>query len=156
MLKKLQQNTIFNATFPPFKMIEDWKPDTKISEMAEEQKRNTKISEMAEEQKPTTKVLVAAIDFGTTYSGYAFSFKDEYLMDPTRIMTNTTWVAGHKNLFSQKTPTCILLKPDKSFHSFGYEAEDAYTDLANEGKHRPWYFFRRFKMMLHDNMVSNK
>ncbi|XP_062612228.1 heat shock 70 kDa protein 12B-like [Saccostrea cucullata] len=111
---------------------------------------------MSLEQKTDIKVLVAAIDFGTTYSGYAFSFKDEYEKDQTKIMANTTWVSGHKNLFSQKTPTCLLLKSDQSFHSFGYEAEDTYTDLANEEKHHSWYFFRRFKMMLHNNMTLNR
>jgi len=28
---------------------------------------------------------VAAIDFGTTYSGYAYSFKDEYNTDPLKV-----------------------------------------------------------------------
>ena len=29
--------------------------------------------------------IVAAIDFGTTYSGYAFSFKHDYDKDPTQV-----------------------------------------------------------------------
>ena len=36
------------------------------------------------------KLLVAAIDFGTTYSGWAFSFKHEYARDPTDI-TFSQW-----------------------------------------------------------------
>lgn len=99
------------------------------------------------------KVLVAAIDFGTTYSGYAFSFRHDYEKDPSKISTNTTWIAGHKNLFSLKTPTCVLLQPDQSFHSFGYEAEEKYSDLAVDEEHEDWYFFRRFKMQLYQNMV---
>ena len=31
------------------------------------------------------KLLVAAIDFGTTYSSWAFSFKHEYEQDPTKV-----------------------------------------------------------------------
>ena len=29
--------------------------------------------------------IVAAIDFGTTFSGYAFSFKHDYARDPTQV-----------------------------------------------------------------------
>ena len=29
--------------------------------------------------------IVAAIDFGTTYSGYAFSSKNDYDEDPTKV-----------------------------------------------------------------------
>ena len=29
--------------------------------------------------------IVAAIDFGTTFSGYAFSFKHDYEKDPTQV-----------------------------------------------------------------------
>jgi len=99
------------------------------------------------------KILVAAIDFGTTYSGYAFSFRHDYEADPTKIQTNSTWIAGHKNLFSLKTPTCVLLDPNQKFHSFGYEAEDKYTELALEEEHEDWYYFKRFKMTLYNNMV---
>ena len=101
------------------------------------------------------KILVAAIDFGTTFSGYAFSFKSWFETDPTKIVTNSTWVAGQKNLISLKTPTCVLLKPDKSFHSFGYAAEEKYAELALDDEHDSWYFFKRFKMSLYNNTVSN-
>lgn len=43
--------------------------------------------------------LVAAIDFGTTYSGWAFSFKHDFDKDPTAVSMKT-WVGG--NLVSQK------------------------------------------------------
>ncbi|XP_060083361.1 heat shock 70 kDa protein 12A-like [Ylistrum balloti] len=94
------------------------------------------------------RIFVAAIDFGTTYSGYAFSFQQNH----SKINTNQAWISGHRNLFSLKAPTCVLLKPDKSFHSFGYEAEGKYTDLFQDDKHEDWYFFKRFKMTLHNNM----
>ncbi|XP_045204409.2 heat shock 70 kDa protein 12A-like isoform X2 [Mercenaria mercenaria] len=53
-------------------------------------------------------------------------------------------------------PTSILFSPDKRFHSFGYEAEDKYSDLAEEDMHSDWYFFRRFKMILHQNKVLSR
>ena len=97
-------------------------------------------------------LIVAAFDIGTTYSGYAFSFRD----DPLKVITNESWVAGSERLASLKTPTCLLLKPDGTFHSFGFEAENKYSLLSEDGKHHGWRFFRRFKMMLHNNKVHVK
>lgn len=94
--------------------------------------------------------VVAAFDFGTTYSGYAFSYRDE----PTLVQTNQGWNDGTGDLVSMKTPTCVLLGPDKQFEAFGYEAENKYNRLAAENKHHGWLLFRRFKMLLHNNAVS--
>ncbi|KAK3586349.1 hypothetical protein CHS0354_027316 [Potamilus streckersoni] len=96
-------------------------------------------------------LLVAAIDFGTTYSGYAFSFQHEYTEDPCKISANT-WNAGSRGLMSLKAPTCALFDPKKKFHSFGYEAEEKYANLAADGAAHGWYYFRRFKMTLFDKM----
>lgn len=93
------------------------------------------------------KLMVIAIDFGTTYSGYAFSLKQ----DPLKISENTGWIGG--GLMSHKTPTSLLLKPDRTLDKFGYEAEDKYFDLASEDQHREWYFFSRFKMLLYNKKV---
>ncbi|WAQ97917.1 HS12A-like protein [Mya arenaria] len=92
-------------------------------------------------------VVVAAIDFGTTYSGWAFSFKHEFKSDPIKVSAKT-WTGGQ--LVSSKGPTCVLIKPDgRTLAAFGYEAESRYADLAEEEKHVNWFFFRRFKMMLY-------
>jgi len=99
---------------------------------------------------PTDKcIIVAAIDFGTTYSGYALSFKKT----PTQIQTNQGWNAGSEKLISHKAPTCVLVKPNKQFDSFGFEAENKYVDLMEDGEHEGWMFFRRFKMILHKGEV---
>lgn len=98
----------------------------------------------------TPHLLVAAFDFGTTCSGYAFSFRD----DPLKVQTNQSWTAGSEKLISLKTPTCVLLDPDRKFHSFGFQAENKYADLAENDKHHEWMFFRRFKMLLHNNEVG--
>ncbi|XP_052819964.1 heat shock 70 kDa protein 12B-like [Mya arenaria] len=90
-------------------------------------------------------LLVAAFDFGTTYSGYAFSLRD----DPNKIQTNWNWYAGGGA--SLKTPTSVLLNQKGEFHSFGFEAEDYYTYLAEDGAHDDWRLFRRFKMILHSS-----
>ncbi|XP_060065858.1 heat shock 70 kDa protein 12A-like isoform X1 [Ylistrum balloti] len=94
------------------------------------------------------KLLVAAIDFGTTYSGYAFSFRHDFENDPLKISAST-WNAGSRALVSLKAPTTVLLDKNEKFHSFGYEAEDHYSQLAEDNDHLDWYYFRRFKMMLY-------
>ncbi|XP_060065831.1 heat shock 70 kDa protein 12B-like [Ylistrum balloti] len=95
-------------------------------------------------------LLVAAIDFGTTFSGYAFSFRHDYERDPLKISCNN-WVAGGRGLVSLKTPSTILLDSDRKFHSFGYEAENKYSELTEEDDHHDWLYFKRFKMLLHNN-----
>ena len=102
---------------------------------------------MAEAATTETFLISAAIDFGTAYSGYAFSLKN----DPSKIYMNKGWNAD--KLISFKTPTCVLLNPQKQFDSFGYEAENKYVDLAENENHKGWLLFRRFKMILHNKEV---
>ena len=105
------------------------------------------------EAAPTDKFLiVAAIDFGTAHSGYALSFRKT----PTQIQTNQGWNAGSEKLISHKAPTCVLVKPNKQFDSFGFEAENKYVDLMEDEEHEGWMFFRRFKMILHNSEVFSK
>jgi len=94
-------------------------------------------------------VVVAAYDFGTTYSGYAFSFYDKVMA----IRYQQTWEGAPKELMSQKTATSLLLNPQGEFDKFGYEAETKYAELAAEVKHEGWRLFRQFKMLLHNNKV---
>ncbi|XP_062610618.1 heat shock 70 kDa protein 12A-like [Saccostrea cucullata] len=94
-------------------------------------------------------LIVGAIDFGTTYSGYAFSTRHEYDEDPTSI-SNRTWTASSGQLQSLKIPTCALFTPEMTFHSFGYEAQDKYVSLSSAEDHKDWFFFRHFKMKLYN------
>lgn len=105
------------------------------------------MAESGENRRTSSCLLVVAFDFGTTYSGYAFSFKS----DPLRIIANNSWIAGSERLISLKTPTCVLINPHHQFDSFGYEAENKYAALAFERKHQSWLFFRHFKMLLYHN-----
>ncbi|XP_021253976.1 heat shock 70 kDa protein 12A isoform X2 [Numida meleagris] len=89
-------------------------------------------------------LVVVAIDFGTTSSGYAYSFTKE----PECIHVMRRWEGGDPGVSNQKTPTTILLTPERKFHSFGYAARDFYHDLdPSESKH--WLYFEKFKMKLH-------
>ncbi|XP_045210214.2 heat shock 70 kDa protein 12A-like [Mercenaria mercenaria] len=96
-------------------------------------------------------LLVAAIDFGTTFSSWGFSFKHEYDLEPTKV-TAKQWT-GLQSAVSLKGPTTILIKPDgKTIDSFGFDAETKYAELAEDQKHKEWYFFKRFKMQLFDKI----
>ncbi|XP_041921598.1 heat shock 70 kDa protein 12A isoform X3 [Alosa sapidissima] len=88
--------------------------------------------------------VVVAIDFGTTSSGYAYAFAKE----PECIHTMRRWEGGDPGVSNQKTPTTILLTPDRKFHSFGYAARDFYHDL-DPTESKQWLYFEKFKMKLH-------
>ncbi|NXC07266.1 HS12B protein, partial [Orthonyx spaldingii] len=88
--------------------------------------------------------VVVAIDFGTTSSGYAFSFTS----DPEAIHMMRKWEGGDPGVANQKTPTSLLLTPEGTFHSFGYTARDYYHDLDPE-EAREWFYFEKFKMKIH-------
>ena len=86
---------------------------------------------------------------GTTYSGYAYSFT----ADQEDIHIMRKWEGDDPGINNQKTPTVLLLTPEQEFHSFGFTARDFYHDLQQrEAKH--WYFFEKFKMLLHHNKVG--
>uniref|UniRef100_A0A8C3XGJ3 Heat shock protein family A (Hsp70) member 12B n=1 Tax=Cyanoderma ruficeps TaxID=181631 RepID=A0A8C3XGJ3_9PASS len=100
-------------------------------------------SEARSQQTPSFSVVVA-IDFGTTSSGYAFSFTS----DPEAIHMMRKWEGGDPGVANQKTPTSLLLTPEGTFHSFGYTARDYYHDLDPE-EAREWFYFEKFKMKIH-------
>lgn len=93
--------------------------------------------------------VVVAVDFGTTFSGYAYSFTN----DPDSINVMRKWEGGDPGVTNMKTPTILLMSPDGRFHSFGFTARDFYHDLDhNEAK--KWLYFDKFKMTLHSSQVS--
>jgi len=93
--------------------------------------------------------VVVAIDFGTSFSGFAFSFNHRDGSED--IFMNRSWgsAQGYSTL---KTPTCILLNPLKRFVKFGFEAAEKYAELE-DANDKSFYFFDRFKMMLHGSEV---
>ena len=51
--------------------------------------------------------IVVAVDFGTTYSGYAYSFTSE----PDNVHIMRKWEGDDPGMNNQKTPTILLLNP---------------------------------------------
>ena len=92
---------------------------------------------------------IAAIDFGTTFSGYAFGTINDLKKDPTKTFA-PHWHAADRGLVSFKTPTTVLLDKDEKLVDFGFDAETAYAELSEDEEHEEYFYFRRFKMMLHD------
>ncbi|KAK3594916.1 hypothetical protein CHS0354_020573 [Potamilus streckersoni] len=159
-LEKLISTAVSKTYLTPEPSLEMFVPanikPSEIISLIGVMRESTKIN-ITEREKPLrashTSNLVAAIDIGTTSSGWAYSFKHEYNADPTKI-TYRLWYGGL--LVSYKAPTTVLIKPDGiTFDSFGYEAENRYADLKceNNTEYKRWYYFRLFKMLKHKKML---
>ncbi|XP_076070819.1 heat shock 70 kDa protein 12A-like isoform X1 [Mytilus galloprovincialis] len=101
------------------------------------------------ENKKKNKLLVAAIDFGTTYSGYACLTRDEFENNKG---DNSKIYCPHWEReagLSYKAPTSVLFRPNKTFHSFGFEAEKYYHENSDNIDFKEWYFYKHFKMKLY-------
>lgn len=93
---------------------------------------------------------MAALDFGTTYSGIAWSFPWESENKITCFM----WAPSEQGCRATiKTPMVLLLNPNKELLAFGYEAEEEYNKLVAKNSHREYYLFKNFKMFLYENEV---
>ncbi|XP_071124637.1 heat shock 70 kDa protein 12A-like [Mytilus edulis] len=90
----------------------------------------------------------AAIDIGSSYSGYAFSAYDGYTKEPTKINT-TIWYGC--NL---KAPTAVLLDSSQEFVAFGYDAENKYSELLADEEHEDYHYFHSFKMLLYERRIT--
>ncbi|XP_053401232.1 heat shock 70 kDa protein 12B-like isoform X1 [Mercenaria mercenaria] len=102
-------------------------------------------------------LLVVAIDFGTTYSGFAIQFRHEFdPKDPTKIRAPQSWNGGKQNLMSYKTPTCLLLNEDQEIDCFGFEAEEKYADLCLNKENGKYYYYKQFKMRLQEGQGLKK
>ena len=102
---------------------------------------------MASNSETKHKIVVAAIDFGTAFCGYAFS------ADPDNIYVPTGWGKVASIPHSYKTPNCVLTDSNLKFVALGYEALTLYTamDDTEARKHR---FFEEFKMTLHQQVCK--
>ena len=93
--------------------------------------------------------VVVAIDFGTTYSGYAYASRRK----PDEIHLMRRREAGLVGAPSHKIPTILLLDGREQFYAFGYDAREAYHDMSEE-ESRKWLYFEKFKMELHSRKVQ--
>ncbi|ELU02596.1 hypothetical protein CAPTEDRAFT_92388, partial [Capitella teleta] len=86
--------------------------------------------------------LSAALDIGTTFSGYAYSFKGH----ERDIEGCKNWGAN-MSVSNHKTPTAVLVNKDGKLEAFGYEAQERYKSLE-EDEIQMYSLYERFKMQL--------
>ena len=96
-------------------------------------------------------IAVVAIDFGTTYGGFAFAFNHKE--GEGGIHMNKAW-GNEQGLSTLKTSTSLLLRPDGQFDSFGFEADEKYANFFC-GEDQEYMYFKRFKMTLYKSEVSS-
>lgn len=112
--------------------------------------------------------VVVAIDIGSAFSGYAYKFRTENQKDYTKTIICPIW-ESNSNTACGKTASSLLLNPDETFNSFGFNAEDVYTEMCRKfiaGKFhdekfpdkepKDWFLFRNFKMELYDKEIMRK
>ncbi|RUS35332.1 hypothetical protein BC938DRAFT_472428 [Jimgerdemannia flammicorona] len=97
----------------------------------------------------TTAKCVAAIDFGTSGTSYAYAFppRNGELNARTDVYTNGQWEDGSTG----KTKTILLLDDENNFIAFGGHAENKYKVLA---VHKSGKYFRFFKMQLYTEKIT--
>ncbi|KAL4009154.1 hypothetical protein ACER0C_003006 [Sarotherodon galilaeus] len=93
--------------------------------------------------------FIIGIDFGTAYSGYAFSLTTSGA-EPDFYMKKWGKEFG---LDTPKTPSCILFNEHEEFLKFGYEATKAYSKLRGENA-KKHYFLQNFKLALYNKKLS--
>ncbi|KAL4221821.1 Heat shock 70 kDa protein 12A [Mactra antiquata] len=99
-------------------------------------------------------VVVAAIDFGTTCTGYAYYLRRDHGTRLAEINIDQAWHGSAE--MGLQAPTTVLMDTGKRFHSFGFEAESKYKTLTLKNEHNNWYFFQHFKMKLHHEQDLNR
>lgn len=95
-------------------------------------------------------LLVAGIDFGTTFSGYAFATRVDFEKDPL-IIHVPSLSSPSQGLISFKTPTTVLMDKNEEFVAFGFEAETKYAEYLEKGKGDDYFYFHHFKMLMYSH-----
>ena len=112
-----------------------------------QEKTSGKQTEDLDRKSPYLRVV--AIDFGTTYSGWAFSSRYEFENNQS-VHTHNWYVDSCP---PSKTDTCILFDAEEELVAFGHNAKEKYLGICEEGKEDDYLFFSNFKMVLYENSV---
>lgn len=99
--------------------------------------------------------IVAAIDIGTSSSGYAYSSVTEFDRSPLNIISEQCCnkYGMCKDDTERKTASYILLDKDENFVSFGYDAQHIFADYQSKKKDGNFALFQHFKMNLYEQKV---
>ncbi|XP_060604273.1 heat shock 70 kDa protein 12B-like [Ruditapes philippinarum] len=96
----------------------------------------------------TDKLLVAAIEVGNACSNHAFSYRVDHLKIKSNMDWSTPWGISRNNR------SVVLFDENKTFHSFGFDAEERYAELVDGREHHRWYFFKNFMMKLSGRYIT--
>ena len=93
--------------------------------------------------------VIAAIDFGTSRSGYAYAFKDD-----KRVVGRYEW---DKQPFQYvKTLTQSLYNTERKLEAWGYAALSRLAELRQDKSAKHYSFFPTFKMALRESRKRTK
>ncbi|XP_045161325.2 heat shock 70 kDa protein 12A-like [Mercenaria mercenaria] len=104
---------------------------------------------MASRPNSSVNIAVAAIDFGTTCTGYAYYLRKDKKKGSSLRSINTEQAWEGTSEMGLQAPTTVLFDKNGKFSYFGFEAETKYKSLTATNEHKGWYYFRYFKMKLH-------
>ena len=93
--------------------------------------------------------MVVAIDFGTTYSGFAYGTGAS--LDDVKL--NDIW-DNRLGLESYKTSTSALINDQGKLEEFGFDAEYKYSRLCAYNYADRVELYKHFKMLLFDSKVG--
>ncbi|EGG22804.1 hypothetical protein DFA_04934 [Cavenderia fasciculata] len=91
---------------------------------------------------PLNKIVVISLDFGTSRSGYAYSFPSE----KPDIYAHDSWPGGGGGGSNTKTLTVVSLYEDGKLSKFGYDAREDYDNAI----------FSNYKMVLFSSASREK
>ncbi|XP_078320401.1 heat shock 70 kDa protein 12A-like [Crassostrea virginica] len=81
----------------------------------------------------TDPLVIVAIDLGSSFSGYAYQYTRDNQKEPTKNILLPSWPEKNVNV-SKKSISCLLLNPDGSLNSFGFEAVNVNSKMLRDQK----------------------
>ena len=120
--------------------------DETIDKKVDESHSSAHVDNEENPSKPST-LCVIAIDIGTTRTGYAFSFDNQG--------NGVTLPTYGQTIEQNRVPTILLLKPDKTFHSFGNEAQHAYVSMVDTER-KSHIYLERIKLRLFNKLSDDR
>ncbi|VDI40515.1 Hypothetical predicted protein [Mytilus galloprovincialis] len=101
--------------------------------------------------------VVAALNFGNTYSGYAFSTKSDFEKNPLNISINTPGICTGRPLFGKRYPTCILFDSQKkNVLCYGYDAEKKWVENGDAYRESCFFFSHLRETLKSNGVIENE
>ncbi|KAH3832023.1 uncharacterized protein LOC127879840 isoform X1 [Dreissena polymorpha] len=97
-------------------------------------------------------LVTASISLGVAYTTLSFIFKHDNIKAASSVQRFGSSVQRFDRTIRDKVPATVLIHSDgRTLESFGYDAEEKYSELAENGTQNDWYFFERFWMDLDES-----